>query len=111
VSYAAKISGDDARVRWDLPAFAVDRQIRGCTPKPGAWTMLGELSLKLGPITATDESTLRPGELAVGKREVRVGTGTTDVVLGTVQPPGKKPMVAADWGRGLRLDGRTARFA
>ena len=38
VSYAAKITTADARVRWDLPAFAVDRQIRGCTPAPGAWT-------------------------------------------------------------------------
>ena len=24
--------------------------------------------------------------------------------LGTVQPPGKKPMTAADWARGARLD-------
>ncbi|MFL6090349.1 MAG: methionyl-tRNA formyltransferase [Aeromicrobium sp.] len=109
VSYAAKISTADARVRWDLPAFAVDRQIRGCTPAPGAWTELnladGEpLHLKLGPVEVTDEATLPPGEVAVEKRVVRVGTGTTDVVLGTVQPHGKKPMGAADWGRGLRVE-------
>jgi methionyl-tRNA formyltransferase len=111
VSYAPKIGVDDARVRWDLPAFALDRLIRGCTPKPGAWTTVNGSSLKLGPIAATGESTLPPGEIAFGKKEVRVGTGTTDVVLGTVQPHGKKPMVAADWGRGLRLDSSPSRFA
>jgi methionyl-tRNA formyltransferase len=110
VSYAAKITAEDARVRWELPAFAVDRLIRGCTPKPGAWTTLNGSSVKLGPIAATDESALSAGEIAVGKREVRVGTGTTDVVLGTVQAHGKKPMAAADWARGLRLSDGVLRF-
>lgn len=115
VSYAAKISTDDARVRWNLPAFAVDRLIRGCTPAPGPWTEFmsgtGEpVHVKLGPVGTTEDATLGAGELAIGKREVRVGTGTTDVVLGTVQARGKKPMAAADWARGLRLDGDAARF-
>src|SRR5690606_7661273 len=92
VSYAAKLTTEDARVDWRLPAFAVDRQVRGCTPSPGAWTMLGDDRLKLGPVTVLDDSTLEPGRLGVGKREVRVGTATTDVRLGDVQPVGKKAM-------------------
>lgn len=114
VSYAAKITTADARVRWDLPAFAVDRQIRGCTPAPGAWSDLAlpdvdPVHVKLGPVTHAEESTLQPGHVVFGKREVRVGTATTDVLLGTVQPHGRKPMVAADWGRGLRVDRATFR--
>ena len=50
VSLAPKITAEDARVRWDQPATAVDRQIRACTPSPGAWTMLGEARVKLGPV-------------------------------------------------------------
>jgi methionyl-tRNA formyltransferase len=112
VSYAAKISTADARVRWDRPAFAVDRQIRGCTPAPGAWTELAvddgnPVHVKIGPVEITAEHELRPGELAVDKRSIRVGTGTTDVVLGSVQPHGKKQMAAADWGRGLHADRAT----
>ena len=34
-----------------------------------------------------------------------VGTATTAVELGTVQPAGKKAMKAADWARGLHGDG------
>ncbi|WP_019146551.1 methionyl-tRNA formyltransferase [Aeromicrobium massiliense] len=108
VSYAPKLTTGDARVDWTRPAFAIDRQVRGCTPAPGAWTMLEQgddepLRIKLGPVTVSDERTLEPGRLSVGKREVRVGTGTTDVVLGELQAHGKKRMVAADWGRGVSL--------
>jgi methionyl-tRNA formyltransferase len=100
VSYAPKLTTDDAHVDWSRPAFAVDRQIRGCTPDPGAWTMLGDERLKLGPVRPADESTLEAGRLDVGKHEVRVGTATTDVVLGDVQSFGRKRMPAADWARG-----------
>lgn len=107
VTYAAKLATADARVRWDQPSFAIDRQIRGCTPAPGAWSELmidgsDPVHVKLGPVTPSDVSTLDPGELAIEKHRVRVGTGTTDVILGSVQPRGKKAMAAADWGRGLR---------
>jgi methionyl-tRNA formyltransferase len=103
VSYAAKLTTEDARVDWTRPAFAVDRQVRGCTPAPGAWTVLGDQRLKIGPVSVAAEDTLRPGAIQVGKREVRVGTATTDVLLGEVQPVGTKVMAAADWGRGAAV--------
>ncbi len=43
VSVAPKVTVDDARIRWDLPAHVVDRRIRAVTPNPGAWTMIGDL--------------------------------------------------------------------
>lgn len=101
VSYAAKITTSDARVDWNHPAFAVDRQIRGCTPVPGAWTTLGEDRLKIGPVTVEDTCELRPGEVRIAKDAVAVGTATADVILSTVQAPGKRSMRAADWARGL----------
>jgi len=104
LSYAPKLTVDDARVDWTRPAFAVDRQIRGCTPAPGAWTMLNGERFKLGPVVIGTESTLAPGQIAITKKTVAVGTATTDVILGEVQPHGKKPMAAADWGRGVTLD-------
>ncbi|MGV7942655.1 methionyl-tRNA formyltransferase, partial [Mycobacterium kansasii] len=36
-----------------------------------------------------------------------VGTATAPLRLGTVQPPGKKPMPAADWARGARVESGT----
>mgnify|MGYP001273109224 CR=1 FL=1 len=106
VSLAPKVTVESARVRWDLPAHVVERRIRAVTPNPGAWTMIGDVRLKLGPVTVDEDAVdpLPPGRLAVGKNTVRVGTATVPVLLGTVQPPGKKPMNAADWARGARLD-------
>ena len=50
VSFAPKINPDDARVDWGLPAVAIDRLIRACTPDPGAWTTVAGARLKLGPV-------------------------------------------------------------
>jgi methionyl-tRNA formyltransferase len=105
VTIAPKISVDAARVRWDLPAQVVERRIRAVTPNPGAWTMIGDLRVKLGPVTVDDTAnTLVPGVIRVERDGVRVGTASQPVVLGRIQPPGKKPMNAADWARGARLE-------
>jgi methionyl-tRNA formyltransferase len=106
VSYAPKLTTDDARVRWMDPALAVGRQIRACTSAPGAWTTLGEARLKLWPVRdcapEPPGQPLRPGELRVGKSGVLVGTATHPVQLGDVQQGGKRRMPAAEWARGLR---------
>lgn len=108
VSYAPKVSVAAARIRWDQPALAVDRHIRSVTPAPGAWTMIGDLRVKIGPVTLAAETpsgeTLKPGEILVRKDGCHIGTSTTAVRLGQVQPQGKKVMSAVDWARGARLD-------
>jgi methionyl-tRNA formyltransferase len=105
VTVAPKITVDGARVRWDLPAHVVERRIRAVTPNPGAWTMIGDLRVKLGPVKVDDTAnTLAPGMIRVERDGVRVGTASAPVVLGGIQPPGKKPMKAADWARGARLE-------
>lgn len=46
VTYAHKIDKDEARIDWSQPAEVVDRQIRGLSPFPGAWGMLGDERIK-----------------------------------------------------------------
>ena len=123
LEYAHKITVEDARISWTDEAEAIDRQVRACTPHPGAWTEL----FAEGPIADNDESTakslalhilaaqpadqsnpntpaeLQPGELKVGKKNVWVGTGSTPLELTQVKAQGKKAMRAADWARGARL--------
>ena len=105
VTVAPKITVDDARIRWDLPAHVIERRIRAVTPQPGAWTMIGDQRFKLGPVTvhADAPEALGPGEIRADRDGVRVGTGSLPVILDLIQPPGKKPMIAADWARGARL--------
>jgi methionyl-tRNA formyltransferase len=108
VSLAPKLSRADARVSWKLPAAAIDRLIRACTPAPGAWTTVNGASLKLRPVAQSavqGTPDLGPGETAVVAGQVIVGTGTAPVRLGEVQPEGKRQMPAADWIRGVRNTG------
>jgi len=115
VSLAPKISVQDARVCWHTPALAVDRHIRGCTPSPGAWTTFRGERLKIHPVTLATNvplidgevgapEVLASGEVAATKRAVRVGTASGVVLLGEVQPQGKRPMDGADWARGVRIE-------
>lgn len=105
ISVAPKITVDEARIRWELPAHVVERRIRAVTPAPGAWTMVGDVRVKVGPVSLEqDADPLAPGEIRAERAAVRVGTGSHPVLLGQVQPPGKKPMNAADWARGARLE-------
>jgi len=114
ISLAPKLTPADARVDWKLPAHLIDRQIRACTPGPGAWTDFESTRLKLWPVrmaaagaTAADAPALpalAPGELRIERGAVYAGTGTTPVRLGDVQPQGKRRMPATDWARGLRAE-------
>ncbi|MEO5834115.1 MAG: methionyl-tRNA formyltransferase [Nakamurella sp.] len=104
VSHAGKVSVADARIAWDTPALAIDRAVRALTAEPGAWTLFRGQRLGLGPVdrSAAPAGELAPGHLMVTKKSVWVGTATSPVRLGTVQPAGKRPMPAADWARGVR---------
>ena len=119
VSFAPKITPADAHVDWKLPAHVVDRQVRACTPDPGAWTELDGIRLKLGPVAldlvdsadrggsggSAAPPDLAPGELQAARNAVLVGTGSRPVLLGDVQAPGKRRMTAPEWARGLRSGG------
>jgi methionyl-tRNA formyltransferase len=106
ISYAPKLTVEDARVEWSRPASAVDAHIRGCTPAPGAWTTAVGARLKIEPVRIRrgDSVALAPGEVKVERASVLVGTKTDPVELTRVQAQGKPWMAAADWARGLRSE-------
>ncbi len=102
ISHAGKVTVDSARIDWSTWSAAVDRHIRSVTPAPGAWTTIGELRVKVAPVGMSDLK-LEPGQIVVRKEGMYVGTADTAVVLGDIQPQGKKLMKALDWARGARL--------
>lgn len=105
VTLAPKITVEDAGVDWSAPALRVDRVVRACTPAPGAWTTFRGERLKLIQVAPVPErSDLAPGRLSAGKNSVYTGTGSYAVELLWVQAQGKKPMRAADWARGARVE-------
>ncbi|MFT4164165.1 MAG: methionyl-tRNA formyltransferase [Microlunatus sp.] len=105
ITAAPKITVEDARLDWGRPAAELDRAIRGCSPAPGAWTTFRGARFKINAGTPVDGVAGEPGELTVTKRSVTVAAADgTGLVLGQVQAPGKKPMNAADWARGVTFE-------
>ena len=126
IEYAHKITVEDAHIDVTAPAEAVDRQIRACTPNPGAWVELHATGFTSEVAEASEAITLhvlraqpanpnqpnvprelKPGQIVTGKKNVWIGTATAPLELLEVKAQGKKAMRAADWARGARL-GETA---
>jgi methionyl-tRNA formyltransferase len=103
ISLAPKLTVDDARIDWAAPALRIDRVVRACTPAPGAWTTFRGERLKIRPVRLDRSAgSLAPGLIEITREGVQVGTGSHPVLLGDVQPQGKRAMPAADWARGVR---------
>ena len=108
VSTAAKITMEDAHVRWDRPAPEVSRQVRAMTPSPGAWSLLHDEVFKVLDVVVPSEPSARlprlaPGELWADKRHLWCGTASHPVELSQVKAAGKRAMAGADWARGADL--------
>lgn len=98
ISNAPKITVADAQVSWHEPALAVVRRIRAVTKAPGAWTLFGDVRIKLQPVTVSPHvSDLLPGEVAMRDGEVLVGTGSHAVALCAVQEAGRNLTDAKTW--------------
>lgn len=109
VSYAAKIDKAEAQIDWTRPAAAVDRQIRGLSPFPGAWTLVGPERVKLLASSLAEgdpgTETAPPGTVLPGPGlRIACGAGAVDIHL--AQREGKRPMQTAELLRGLMLPPR-----
>jgi len=111
VTYAHKLTNEDARIDWAKPAQAVHDHIRGLSPFPGAFFTAdfgrGEERVKVLR-AAKDEGTGESGSLLDPKGIVACGIGA--IRLLQVQRAGKAPMGAEEFLRGVRL-GTGTRFA
>ncbi|WP_306046164.1 methionyl-tRNA formyltransferase [Nioella sp. MMSF_3534] len=88
VTYAHKIDKAEARVDWSLPADRIDRQIRGLSPFPGAWTTLHGKRLKLLRCRVAEGSGL-PGEVLHGLT-IACGDGAIEVTEAQIEGRGRQ---------------------
>jgi len=97
VTYAAKLSREEAPLDWTKPAQDLDRQIRAFTPWPGATLTVNDEVVKV--LDAEPETgNGQPGEVLDDHLLVACGTGA--LRLKKLQRPGKKAMAAEDLLRG-----------
>jgi methionyl-tRNA formyltransferase len=104
VTYAAKLSKEEARIDWSRDAEGLRNQIRGLNPAPMAWTMLGGERLRILAAEAIDATGV-PG-VALDEA-LTIACGTRALRLLEVQRDGGKPMRAADFLRGRSIPAGT----
>lgn len=104
VTYAPKLSRADGRLDWTRPAHALDRQVRGLVPWPGAWTQLLGETLKV--LAARPEPGAGPPGVALDDR-LLIACGDGALRLLRVQRPGRGPLEAAAMLRGMKVPAGT----
>jgi methionyl-tRNA formyltransferase len=110
VTYAKKITNEDARIDWMMSAQAVHNHVRGLSPFPGAYTMIdlgkGEERVKvLRTLCVPGVSGTQPGTMLDDEGMVACGEGAIRLVQ--VQRAGKGPVTAEEFLRGARLEAGT----
>lgn len=107
-TYAHKLDKAEAQIDWSGPALAIERQVRAFDPWPVAQTTLRGEILRIWSAEATDrkEASETPGAvLEADKSGILVAAGSGALRITRLQPPGKRPMSAADFLNARRLDG------
>jgi methionyl-tRNA formyltransferase len=105
VTYAAKITNDEARIDWGLPAETLHNLVRGLSPFPGAFfeADLGKgrervKLLRAEPAAGRGE----PGLLLAGRATIACGVGALRLLL--LQRAGRKELTGEEFLRGVRLE-------
>jgi methionyl-tRNA formyltransferase len=120
-TYAPRVTPEQARVRWDQPAAAIERALRAFDPWPGAFAAWDGRRLKLfrsrvagleESAAAADLARAAPGTLAAGERPrpgappapalyVKTGDGVLEIL--ELQLEGRPRMAAAEFLKGHKF--------
>lgn len=109
VTYAAKISKDEALIDWSLSAPDIERRVRAFNPWPVCETRLHGVQLRVWAAVAEASEptgTATPGTVLQARDDgIRIQTGAGVLRLDRLQLPGRKPVGARDFLNSQSLEG------
>jgi methionyl-tRNA formyltransferase len=110
VTYAEKLSKEEARLDWRRSAKELDRAVRGYKPWPVAYTVHRGQPLRIWRATPlAAQASAEPGTVLVAGRDgIQVATGDGVLCILELQAAGGRVQSAADFANGRDL--RDARF-
>lgn len=107
-TYAKKLSKEEAQLDWNQPAEVLERWVRAFNPWPICWltTVTGDV-VKVWQADVVPSNQQQAGSIIqADKSGIVIQTAQHALRLLQLQPPGKKPMAAADF-----LNGRADWFS
>ncbi len=100
---APKLFRDQCKIDWTKSCNEIHNLIRGTNPKPGAWTIFQESSLKiLSSLCIESGIELQCGQYLITDTTFLVGTGDGTISLLKIQEEGRQAMAISDFLRGYR---------
>jgi methionyl-tRNA formyltransferase len=102
ITYASKLSKEDAWLDWNLPAETLARKIRAFNPVPGAWTLLDGTPLKIWRAQVVSGNG-RPGEILSTGNGIVVACGEGALSILELQKAGARRMDAAAFLSGVKM--------
>lgn len=118
-TYAARLTREDAKIDWTATAATVSNHVRAFAPRPGAYTVHRERTIKIlgarpwdADVMAGVDTSRRDGwsaalpgaVVAVEQAGFVVQTGDGALLVTKVQPAGRGPMSGRDYSNGFRLE-------
>ncbi|MGP5548094.1 methionyl-tRNA formyltransferase [Psychrobacter alimentarius] len=114
-NYAEKLIKTEGEIDWTQPAATIERQIRGLTPWPGAYTFLDGQRIKILsalPVNTTQQTDKPAGTVvSVGRKAILVACGkdstqksASTLAITNLQFAGGKPMTAEQVCHGNQLN-------
>ena len=103
---APSLRRDAGAIDWSRTSTDIANLIRGCTPRPGAFTRIGGLQIKIWRAVVQDvRQTLdEPGHIVdLANDGITVAARHGAVKIAEVQPESRRRMTAADFARGSKL--------
>ena len=101
ITYAHKITPDEAQIDWSASAVDVDRKIRAFNPAPGAWTTWRGEKLKVWAAALASVPSCvgsEPGAVLAAEGEhLLVCCGLSVLAISEIQRPGGKRMLVSAW--------------
>ncbi|EPZ1679098.1 TPA: methionyl-tRNA formyltransferase [Yersinia enterocolitica] len=98
VTYAEKLSKEEAKLDWSLPAVQLERCIRAFNPWPVSYFVVDEQPIKVwqAQVLATVDNAAPGTIIHADKHGIQVATADGVLNITQLQPAGKKAMSAAD---------------
>jgi len=98
VSYAHKLSKQEALIDWNKPASEVQRAIQGYNPWPVAHTLINEKPLRIWQAkTSEEQASCNPGQIKTKVNQLLVACNDFYLEITELQPANKRRMAAADY--------------
>ena len=104
ISYAKKISKEEAEVDWTRPCEEIERRLRALRPAPGARTQLRGEAVKLWRAACAQGSGAPGAVLEAGPAGVLIACGEGALLVSELQRAGGTRLASADFLRGCPIE-------